>query len=988
MRRVIGLLGMFLVGIGTAVGAPISLKGRVVGGDDGQPIVGAYVMINASEPDVAKRTSLTGGDGSFSVVSREKTTVLTVSFIGYRDYTRTIAPSEGTNVDLGTIKLVPEAQTIKEVKVTAKAPMATMRGDTLQYNAAAFKTNPDASSEDLLKKMPGVTTDENGAVEVHGQTVGKVYVDGKEFFADDPAVALKTLPADVVESMQVFDDKSDESKFSGFDDGERIKAINIVTKGGVSTSTFGKVYGGYGTDNRYSVGAAANIFNTNQRWTILASRNNVNNQGFTLNDIASSMTGRRGGMGGGSDVSQFSTSVRGGIQTTTMAGLNYQGDFKKVKLNGSYFFNNVNADIWRAVGQDYKNMSRLYNDTTATKGYNYQHRANLRLEWNPNETNRIFFAPRVTYSTNHGSSSGVQTTWLDGLLNNTATNRYTTKLGTYDASANLFWMHRFGKAGRTMSLGGSVGGSNGWGDRTQRSDYGTLDETTDGGESIVDLYTKASGDLTYSTLNQIGTLGTPGFDLSARASYAEPLSQSSRIQFSYRFSYDKSESRILSYDWDPMLNEVLELDPTTSNLFDRNQTRHVGTVGYNWVKKDKMTLNASISYQYSTLNDDQTYPVIATPEHKYNFSAWLPRVRFEWKPTKMQSLNVQYRRSTSTPNVNQLQDALDLSNPLQVSFGNPDLKQSYTDRLEVHYNLADPEKSTNFHVFAFATLTQDYIANHRRFLTEDTEYQGTTIVKGAQVSSPVNLNGYASANLFGIYSFRINPLRSNMNIGFRYQYAQTPSMEDNVKYLSRSNRMGMNLSLTSNISEYVDFTLAYRPSLNFTTSRQKDQAAQQLNRTFDRYVGSDLAAFLNIFLWKGLFINADATWKNSFGTQASYSQHYALLNAGIGYKFLKYQQAEIRVSGYDLLNQNRAFRQQSFDTYTQTTLSNILKRYFMVSFTYKFDTRKGRSADNYGTDDQRSIFGGRGDRRSGGGAPMGPPPGGGGPGGPGGGGPR
>lgn len=970
MKRVLGLLALLTL-TAAAHAAPITLKGKVVGGDDGQPIAGAYVIINASEPDAAKRTTLTGGDGAFSVVSNEKSTNITVSFIGYKNYYKAIEPSATGTIDLGTIRLATEAQVTQEVTVTAKAPMATMRGDTLQYNAAAFKANPDATSEDLLKKMPGVTTDDNGAVEVHGQTVGKVYVDGKEYFADDPAVALRTLPADVIESMQIFDDKSDEAKFSGFDDGERIKAINIVTKSGVSTSTFGKVYGGYGTDDRYSVGAAANIFNTNQRWTILASRNNVNNQGFTLNDIASSMTGRRGGMGGGIDASQFTTSVRGGIQTTTMAGLNYQGEFKKVKIGGSYFFNNVNADIWRAIGQHYTTEgNREYYDTTATQGYNYQHRANLRIEWNPNETNRIFFMPRVSYATNHGDRDNMTTTWLNSALNNTAVNRYTTKLGTYDASANLWWMHRFGKPGRTLSVGGSVGGSNGWGDRTQQSRYGSLADATGGGSgssvpSIGELYTKTSGDLAYSTLNQIGTLGTPGFDISGRFSYAEPLSESSRLQFSYRISYDKTDSRILSYDWDPIINEILELDPVTSNLFNRNQTRQVGTVGYNWVKKDKITLNASVSYQYSTLNDDETYP--RTMENKYNFDAWLPRLRFEWKPTKMQSLNVEYRRSTSTPGVNQLQDVLDISNPLQVYYGNPDLKQSYTDRLQLQYNIANPEKSTNFNLFAFATMTQDYIATHRRFLTQDEEIKGTTIVNGAQVSTPVNLNGYLSANMFGIYSFRINPLRSNMNIGFRYQFGKTPSMEDNTKYTSQSNRLGLNLSLTSNISENVDFTIAYRPSLNFTTSQEKDRASQQMNRTFDRYVRSDLSGFLNVFLWKGLFINADATWRNSFGTEESYSQHYALLNAGIGYKFLKFKQAEVRISGYDLLNQNRSFWQTSNNTYTQTTLSNVLKRYFMVSLTYKFDTRKGRSAENYGSEDRGSAYGGMGGGPRGGG---------------------
>ena len=246
MKRILGLFVLSVLSA-AAQAAPITLKGKVVGGDDGQPIAGAYVIINASEPDAAKRTSLTGTGGTFQVTSQEKSTDITISFIGYKNFHRAISPASGNTVDLGTIRMQPEAQVTEEVQVIAKAPIATVKGDTLQYNASAFKTNPDATSEDLLKKMPGVTTNDDGAVEVHGETLGKVYVDGKEFFADDPAVALKTLPADVIAGIQVFDDKSDESKFSGFDDGERIKAINIVTKSGVSTSTFGKVYGGYGT---------------------------------------------------------------------------------------------------------------------------------------------------------------------------------------------------------------------------------------------------------------------------------------------------------------------------------------------------------------------------------------------------------------------------------------------------------------------------------------------------------------------------------------------------------------------------------------------------------------------------------------------------------------------------------------------------------------------------------------------------------------------
>lgn len=950
MKRVLGLLAVLMISTGWAA-AQVTIKGRVVRADDGQPVAGAYVMINASDENMAQRTSMTDANGEFSVVSRMRESNITIKFAGMKDYYRVIDPDEGRSVDLETIRLQPDALLAQKVEVKAQAAQATMRGDTLQYNAAAFKTNPDASSEDLLKKMPGVTTDDDGKVEVHGETVGKVYVDGKEFFADDPSVALKTLPADVVESMQVFDDQSDEAKFSGFDDGERIKAVNIVTKNGVSTSTFGRVYGGYATDDRYSAGGAANIFNADHRFTLIAQRNNINNQGFTLNDIANSMSGGRRGMGGGVDASQFTTNVRGGIQTTTMTGANYSGEFsEKLKLNGSYFFNKVNADQWRTRNQYYTSMDREYGDTTGADGYNYEHRMNMRIEWNPNETNRIFFMPWINYSTNHGTSYNFSRTWMDQSLSNVARNDYRTDIGIFNASANLFWMHRFSKAGRTLSVGGMAGGGNSWGRRQQLSEYLSFD---------------AAGTPTADELDQYGTLSAPQHSLMGRVTYSEPLSQSSRLQFSYNIHYNKTESRKYTYDWNPTTDGYSDLDPVTSNLFNRDQTRHWATAGYNFVK-DKVVLNASLSYQYNTLNDDETYPRLQ--DNTYHFNALLPRFRLEFKPTRLQSLVIDYNRSARTPGVSQLQDVIDITNPLQVFYGNPNLNQSYNDQIQVRYNIANPEKSTNFNINARATFTQDYVAYNRRFLQQDENIMGVTVAKGAQVSTPVNLSGYVNTRLHTNYSFRIKPLSSNMNVGLFYNFSRTPSMEENIKYRSKNNRFGMNLSMTSNISEKVDFTVGYRPSVSLTNGS---------TGSFDRYIRSDLSGSVNIFIVGGLYFNADATWRNSTGTQNSYSQHYALVNASLGYKFMKFQQAEFKLTGYDLLDKNQAFWQSSNDTYTQINTTNILKRYVMLSFTYKFDTRKGRNASNFGTDDSGSRRGSGPGRGPGGpGGPGGHPGGG------------
>lgn len=910
----------------------VTIIGKIINSEDGQPIAGAYVIINALQPNFASRTTMSDGEGNFKIVSKEKSSTITVSYLGFKQHDEAVTSELITKnvADMGTIRLRPGALQAKEVSVKAKTPMAVMKGDTLQYNAAAFKTNPDASSEELLKKMPGVTTDDNGNVEVNGQTVGKVYVDGKEYFADDPNVALKSLPADVVESMQTYEDKSDEAKFSGFDDGQRIRTINIVTKNGVSTSAFGKAFAGYGNNDRYQAGLNANIFNGAHRFTLLGQSNNINNQGFTLNDAASSSGRGMGGMGGGGSNSNFATSVRGGIQTTNMTGFNYSGEFsKKFKLSGSYFFNNVNSDQWRIREQNFVSMPRDYFDTTGSNGYNFEHRINMRMEWNPNETNRIMIIPMGTFTTNHGNSWQHSQTYMNQALSNSATNKYDTRLGSYNAGGMINWMHRFGKAGRTLSVGTYIGASNQWGTRNQNSLYGSLGE---------------QGAWVDEELRQKGYLLAPSFNISARATYSEAISKSSRLSAMYRFSYNKTTSDVRHYNWDKIMEEYDFGTPdlSTSNIYNRDQTRNSVGVGYNLVK-GKVVLNANLNYEMTLAHDIKTLP--RAMDQNYYFRALLPTVSFEFKPTTMQIFTMNYNRSSGIPSLSQLQDVLNVDNPLQVFYGNPNLRQSYTDAMDMSYNIANPEKSTNFNIRASLSTTQDMVSTHNRYLTQDEVIQGITIVKGARVSTPINLDGYFRARAYATYSFRINPLLSSMNISARYAYSSSPSMENSSLYKTNTNSVGVSLGINSNISEKVDFSINYRPSINYTAGSKN---------TFDRYIRSDLSGMVNLYLWDGVVFRVDANWRNTTGTQDSYNQHYVILNAAIGYKFLKFRQAEVRVEGRDLLNQNRAFFQSVTDTYIEFNTVNILERYFTVAFSYKFDTRKNRTAANFGTEERSS----------------------------------
>lgn len=906
-RKLYLTLAFLLLGAAQCVGAQqrLVITGTVMA--DSLRVADAAVVLNAADTaDAARRTVLTGKDGKFRLTTGLSKPEMTVSYMGYKKFTHKITEKSGT-VDLGTISLVPEPILSENVTVQAKAPMTVIKGDTVQYNASAFKTNPDASSEELLKKMPGVTTDASGNLTAQGEKIKKVYVDGKEFFSDEPKTALKNLPAYTVQNVQVYDDKSDKAKFTGVDDGERVKTVNIVTKNGVSTSTFGKVYGGYGTDNRYTGGAGVHLFRENQRLTVTAQTNNINNEGENLNEVS--------GMGGGYFMGGFGFGG-GGERTSRSVGLNYSGEFKKkLKVNGNYTFNNDASENSSISRTDYLTTDRNSADTSASHTGTYRHNLMLFAEWKPNETNRITFRPRVSYSTNNSTSLRRQVTWLDGALSNSADNRYRNDGNSYNFGGDLSWMHRFKKEGRTLSAFFNFSGSD--------------NETIGYQDSYYGNPSSATGLWTRDTIRQRNRSVGPNFSVSGSVSYAEPLSQSSSLNAGYDVSYNTGRSDRRGYNWNPLAQDYTILDTVTTNLFDRNQTRQAVRLGYGYNAKKKIYLNASFRYEVTGLHDTESFP--EQRNSRYTFGALLPQANLTWRATKEHSLGMNYNRYTQVPSVDQLQEVINITDPLNVTTGNPGLKQSYTDNVSLYYNYYNQKKSFGAGMYANAGFMADMIAYHRRFLTESQVIQGITIPKGAQFTSPVNLGGGSNLSLSGNFYAAIKPIKCNLSFGAHYSYNRTPSIEDNVLYRSRQHSFGARIGLNSNISEKIDFNLSYSPGVSLSRAS---------GRSFERFINNDLSGSFQFNVWKGLILRGDATWRNQTGTRDSYTQSYALVNAGLGYKFMKFRQAEFRVTGCDLLNQNRSFRQSTYDTYVQSTTSNVLRRYFMFSFSYTFDSRR------------------------------------------------
>lgn len=456
-----------------------TISGTLCDSENGEPMIGAIVEITTpSDPDYRKNV-LTDVDGTFSFSSVPYGDYkLEATYMGYQDFKMDI--NVRGNVDLEKLKMIQEAQKIDDVVVSGISMRSATQGDTLIYNAGAFKVTKDADAEDLLGKMPGVTVTD-GKVEAQGEEVKKVFVDGKEFFGSDVTSAIKNLPAEAIDQVEVFNKLSDQAQFSGIDDGEGYKAINIVTRPSMRTGVFGKISGTYGFNDKYSAGLSLNIFNKDgSRISITGLANNINQQNFSSEDILgisnnSGQGSQRRGMGGGSfgggggrqnrggsGTSNFMTgNNQKGISTIRSLGVNYTDQWgEKVKFEGSYFFNMNKNNVYTSTDRQYYtgvDSTQLYDANSTGSSTNYNHRINLKLDYDINDNNKLMIRPSLSFQSNQSASTDTSKMSLytasaaQSLLNDLKGMTSADNTG-YNISNTIVYMHKFGKVGRTLTM--------------------------------------------------------------------------------------------------------------------------------------------------------------------------------------------------------------------------------------------------------------------------------------------------------------------------------------------------------------------------------------------------------------------------------------------------------------------------------------------------------------------------------------------------------
>ncbi len=901
---------------------------------DNSGVIGAYVKLYpvADSTKAVYTASDVSGNFQFSGVLPQSYQMV-ITNLSYETVTRKLEVKDA-HVNLGTITMTIGTHMLREVQVVGAIQQSQQKGDTTQYNAAAFKVNPDATTEDLIRKMPGITV-ENGEVQAQGETVQRVLVDGKPFFGDDATLAIRNLPAEIVDKIEVFDRQSDQAQFSGFDDGNAQKTINIVTRADRNRGQFGKLFAGYGLDNRFMAGGNINVFGAGHRLSVIGLSNNVNQQNFGSQDLAGVLGssgggggGGRGGGGGGrggSNADNFIVGQQSGITNTTALGMNYTGNWgKKTEVTGSYFFNkagNVNRQI---TGREtfLSRGNQLYSDTSISANTNYNHRFNIRLEHKINERNSLIFTPSMSFQNNESRTdrSGITSYKDDGSLINLTENHRITSTTAFNINNSLLWRHRFAKAGRTFSINLTSAINN-------RDRDGSLNS-----RNLYFTNLTNPGD----TIDQISENRTKGLRLGANANYTEPVGKRGQLQFGYNISVSNNNSKSETHHYSEVTHDYTVIDSLLSNTFDNRYTTQRGGASYRLRTQSGLMFSTGFDLQHANLYSQQLFP--GNNKVDNSFFNVLPNAMLMIGKRGGTNFRLFYRASTQEPSINQLQNVIDNSNPLFMSAGNPDLKQSYRHMLSARFNTLGTQTGHNLFVLISGNIVNNYITNSTIIAQEPTLLpNGLLLEQGAQFTAPVNVNGNLGLRGFVTYGMPIKSWKLNVNLNSGVNYQRMPGMINNARNLSNTYTMSQGLVISSNISQNLDFAVSYSGNYNIV----KNSIQQRVN---NNYLSQGMGARANWIFGKGFVLQSDINNQSYRGLGEGFNQSYTLWNASFGKKMFKNNRAELKVTVFDILGQNNSINRSVTETYQQDVISQVLTRYAMLTFTYNLRNFGGRQS--------------------------------------------
>ncbi len=875
----------------------------VVTDSAGVGLQGATVVALTRADSVLTKFATSSSDGSFTLRRvPEGDYILQITFVGFQTWRKDITVSE-QDFDAGTATLDISVAELDELVVSAEHIPIVIKKDTLEYNAAAFATRPNAVVEDLLRRLPGVEVDADGNIKAQGEDVQQVLVDGKEFFGNDPKMATKNLPANAIDKVQVYDKKSDMAEFTGVDDGEETKTINLELKEEAKKGYFGNMSGGYAAEGRYDGQASINRFSSNTQLAFIGNLNNINRQGFSFGDYLSFMGGMSAVMG---DRGSFSTGgipissdLSDGFSETLALGLNVGHDFgSKTEIRSSYFISNIENNQVRSTQQQQvlgSALSALTLQNTTQNSDNLAHRMSLTAKHEFQKGNELQLRSNFSLSTSSLDNLGArETTSFEGFTQNNATTNYVTDGDQTSGDASLTWRKRITENGLSLVANTRMNLN----DSDNRGELNSLTGIAGGGNV-----------LTYEEIAQI------------QNSLGNTLNQTQRLSLSKSFPGNmlidvRGERQVINEDKDQTVYDLVSgqqvVNDLLTNGLDRTYTYFKGGLNLrkNW---EDFSFGIGAVIQESTLEGKIIENDVSVSN---GYTHVLPNMNVRWAVGDGQNLFVRYAASTREPSMSELQPFTDNSDPLNIYVGNPSLEPEYRHDI-----------STNYHYFDQFTFV-NLFANLRASYTENKIARSRTVLDGLkQEITSINTDGDWTLSGNVNFGSPIRPVGMKFNVSVNSMYNKGIEFINAEENKTTTRRNTIKTTLENRDKDLFDLAV----SASYTFNDVKYTLNERFNQN---YINSSYEVRAAYYLGESLEFSTSLDLKMYSQDVFGEARNVPLWQASITKSMIN-QRADLQLLGLDLLDRNEGISFSNSGNFISEQRVNSLGRYVMLKFIYR-----------------------------------------------------
>ena len=904
-----------------------SVKGSIVDTASKAQLHNASVSVLNAKDSILLKFTRTAKDGSFQIPNLKKgKLILLVTYPGYADYVEQFSlDSVKTSSDFGKLNMLLKAKLLADVIVKGTRAAIKIKGDTTEYNAAAFKIQPNAKVEDLLKQLPGIQVDKDGKITAQGTTVGKVLVDGEEFFGDDPTLVTKNIRADMVDKVQLYDKKSDQATFTGIDDGQKTKTINVKLKEGAKNGYFGKLDVGAGTDGYYESQLLFNMFKAKEKFSAYATIGNNGKIGLGWQDAQKYGSSDNLQFGDGGELfitegdndglDSFSGQYNGqGIPLARNGGLHYDTKWNsdKESLNANYKVGSLLV-TGTTNTQSQSDFVGGINNTNANESLNdfmFRQKLDATYQIKLDTTSNLKLTADGTFKNTH-TVNDYNTVTTDGnnLRLNDNTRSIDNKDNTQKFDATAFYTKKFKKKGRTISFLVSEASNETTAHGYLKSNTDFYKPGTDSLESVQPIDQYKTGDVKSNVFK-------------TNLTYTEPLSKTLSVVLNYGFGFNSGTSQLQSFNKSaPGVYNVL-VDSLSDNYKLTERSNQVGSI-FNY-KKGKATFN--FGTKVSTVAFNQVDEVTGNAL-KRNFINWNPQANIQYRFSQQAGLYFNYVGNTVQPTINQIQPVVVNTNPLNVMLGNPNLTPSFTHNFYMNFNSYKVISGQSIFMYGNLSFTTNPIVNN--MITDTTTGKSTT--------QYVNLSSkkQSNYNLGAYFDKKIAKLDFNVGLNIGINGTNAYNFNNNDLNFTNSNTYNVSFRASKYKEKKYDFYLGIGPT--YTVSGSSLQPELNNNGR-----GANGEYGFTVYLPLKFQIASDGNYEWRGKTETFNSDfHRTLINASVAKTFLKGDNLKLSLAVNDLLNQNAGFeRTVSGNFITQNTYTTI-RRYFMVSVVWDFNKMGG-----------------------------------------------